>query len=336
MKQGFIFLLFCFVKQVISKNNTANFGELDYYEIAEIKDQRIEPENPSWAIPGVDLDLPAEDLAKDEERYFNLLKSFTATEKKPGGRTVVDDVLKFESNDRASFDAAKFDYIISKSPRSMVIFKDSDTVLVPSDEILEAGDEELESMTEFEYFELSVNEIKSVKSYLEQPLIPASSCLSLSQGSGTSGSISLSFSNGILIKNSGSFSQGVSNGGILSISAAFTLGYKLSKSYSGAHSCSVSKGDTVRLFYKVFTFSLSPMYRKIVYDTSSGNMSTGNVVKMEPRKFLAGIPPIYYCATSSNANLRCEIPGLQFESANGDQFTSFVTSGDQTTIESTL
>lgn len=332
-RDAFLFSILFFCSILVSSTSLQYYG----FDGAEIYGVNLETEELSdqnsfqSEFPGINLNLSPEELALDEQRYFSTIKSFSLNKDKSGDKKtkmVGGEFIKFESSDRSSFSPEKFEYVISKSPKSIVIFRDTNTILVPSEEIIEADENELELITNYEYLEMNLDELRNVHSTLESPLIPASACLSLSPGNGTSGSVSLSFSNGIYIRKYGSGTISQSPAPEVAYSIALSRSVKIAESFSGSHSCSVSGGNSVRLFYKVFTFSASPMYRKVIYNSVNGNISTGKLVKMQTRKYLAGIPPIYYCVTSAKNDLMCGVPGIQFEDDNGDQITSHTVSNE--------
>ncbi|CAH2351999.1 hypothetical protein CLIB1423_05S03334 [[Candida] railenensis] len=328
MNRNTILVLCLFFFNSIVSSASVQYAGLNGAEMNGVDSETEELSDQSdiqFVLPGINLSLSSEELVIDEQRYFTAINSFSITKDNSGVKkmkTVGEGFIKFESSVRSTFSPEKFEYVISKSPKSIVLFKDSNTILVPSEEIIEADDNELESITSYEYLELNLDELKNVHATLESPLIPASSCLSLSPRNGTSGSVSLSFSNGVYIRKYGSGTASQSFVPAVAYSMALSRSVKIAESFSGTHSCSVSGGNSVRLFYKVFTFSGSPMYRKVTYDSVNGEISTGKLVKMQTRKYLAGIPPIYYCVTSANTDLMCGVPGIQFEDDNGDQITS--------------
>lgn len=277
-----------------------------------------------FTVQGINIDLPPQELAIAEIEYYST--SFQSNQNLP-------KVVKYESYNRTAFTVEKMKYIINKNPRSIVIFHDSNTILVPDDDILNTTENQKNEEI-FNFIEVSMEDIQSNSSViLETAMIPATGCLSFTPNSKVgSGFVSISYTAGINLKQkSGTNFFGLQT--LLSITYAINKSVFKAASYSGTHRCNTEKGKSVRLFYRIFTFETSPRYRGIVFDTIRERLLGGNWLNMETKKFLfGGHAPLYYCGTSDHMDLRCNTPGLAFIDSNGNEIEYLIDNDRSQTI----
>jgi hypothetical protein len=270
-----------------------------------------------WAVRPINLDLSPEALLIDEQRYKTAITPNITHQ-----ANMASHVLRYESAKRVSFDVAKFDYVVSKNPRSVIIFKDTATMIVPTDDILDADEETLEDTTGFAYIEVSKKDIlASQTTMLESPLIPASPCLYFN--SKATGSVAISYSAGISI---GQSIGANANAKAMSLSVALSVGssVSVSSSFSGGYLCLTLEGNTVRLVYRVHSLQANLTYRRLIYDANENQITEGAWMTLN-RKFLFENAPKFYCLTSNVSDLQCDKPGVEYVDSNGNVIEGFLT-----------
>lgn len=270
-----------------------------------------------WAVRPINLDLSPEALTMDEQRYKTAITPNITHQ-----ANAASHILRYESAKRASFDGVKFNYVVSKNPRSVIIFKDTATMIVPTDDILDAEEETLEDTTGFDYIEVSKKDIlASQTTTLESPLIPASPCLYFN-GKAT-GSVAISYSAGVSIGQSIGFNA---NAKAMSLSVALSVGssVSVSSSFSGGYLCLTLEGNTVRLMYRVHGLQAKITYRSLAYDVNENQITDGTWMTLN-RKFLLENAPRFYCLTSNVADLQCDKTGVEYFDGKGNVIEGFLT-----------
>lgn len=278
-----------------------------------------------YSFSAINLDLPDIGLNWDESLNHTSI-TYSNLEFNVYVENSMPDVVKYESSTRELFNWKKLNHIVKNNPKSIVYFKDSRTLLVPNDDILDMSDEEIKTYLNegnpITYLELDYGSLKSHSTTLEPVLIPATSCLFLNDEKG-SGSLSIAYLGGTVIRNIAGANANYKSG-ILGLT--YLTGYKAgaSASFSGTYSCNTSKGKAVRLFYRVFTMDVKPKYKNIVYDGLKNIMVDGQWSEMERRKYLVDLAPQYYCATEDKLDLQCFKPGIEFIDRNGNIIESYI------------
>lgn len=228
---------------------------------------------------------------------------------------------KYEVSRRAEFDGLKMEYAFKNGPNFVVTFKDTDTVLVPSESTMGSA-QKRDSL--HEYYEYSIGDRAKIHPQLEDILIPASPCISFPTGKG-SGSVGVGYLFGVNISPSGGLSGSISDG--LALSVALGANFALSASYSVKHSCSSSDGKAVRLFYQVGTVVVEPRRRSLVYDGLKSILFSDKWMEIGHQKYLTDTTPKYYCGTEDKIALMCGKAGVEFTDENGSVIRLFLGAG---------
>lgn len=275
-------------------------------------------------VPAINLDLLRTHRAELDAQYQTQVQHryFNATN--VPNIVVIDDdteipaeyrsggITKYEVSKREAFNEAKMKYVVEKNPKSVVFFKDSNTVLVPSDDILKSA----VAKTKMTYVELALVEIGN---YFEPNLIPASSCLEFPLGKG-SGSVGVKHTIGISITPKGGASVSLLLPMVIGTKFGFNVGF--SASFSSKYTCSTQNGKSLRLFYKINLLTVGGKKRNFVYDKLAGLLHKEDWMNLSHEKFITDNLPIYYCGSSDLMDLKCDTTGVEFSDDDRNTFQS--------------
>lgn len=255
--------------------------------------------------------LVSQQLGHDE---FSIEARVVYLEDPPISQVDMSSIWKYEVSKRDSFNYQKMKYINEKNPKSVTIFKDTNTIMVPGDEILKGEN----GGSTFEYVEI---DLADTRSQFSPELIPATGCLTFPSGKG-SGSISVSYSVGVSLKPSGGVSASLAMP--LAIDYSLGLSVSYSASYSTSYSCSTDDGKAVRLFYKVSIVETVGRKRSFIYDAIKRNLYRENWMNIDREKYLTDHAPMYFCGTEDKIELICNAPGIEHTNENGDTIKSII------------
>lgn len=269
-------------------------------------------------IRGVNLDFSGKRLQLDEMRYISEKENMVEVMLDLGiklGNDFKGKFMKYEISNREDFDSKKMEYILSKSSKSVVLFKDTNTVLVPSEDIVK-GNQQQDNVTFVE-----VDLLDCGDPIYESVLIPASPCLKFPLGG--SGSVSVGYSVGVLIQPQGTASIEFLMS-MIALLYEMAIGASLSASFSGTYLCNAVNGADVRLFYRIATIEVEPKERHFFYDRYRKHLYKGEWMNSKLQKFVTDLSPLYYCATSDKLDLMCDRPGIEYVDENGDHLRSYI------------
>lgn len=271
----------------------------------------------------INLDLDVLQLKREEERYIEDINekivylsndnlAATTYDSSNGG---LSSVTKYESTGWDYFDSMKMNYFLGRKPNSIIGFKESRTVLIP--EVRQVENEEAQILNKDGKYYFEEYDFRGLVKYNPEPvLFPATACLKFNCN-GKQGSISLAYNIGILISPYAKLQVGISLPSLpnnITIALNYALQYKITKAttYSGTHTCSNKNGQSVRLFYKIGTALVELSKRKVIYDKLDGSFEFDNWTRLGSLKYLADTPPIYYCITDDEMDLRCDEPDVDY------------------------
>ncbi|KAK6457907.1 uncharacterized protein RJT20DRAFT_125789 [Scheffersomyces xylosifermentans] len=220
--------------------------------------------------------------------------------------------------------------VLQEHPKAVVIFKDTNTILVPDNtDILKNSPEELQQRLakgdKFKYVEINLHPGKLKNLPI---LIPASSCLKFPTGRGA-GSLSLSYKVDIEMNVNGegglSYVNSASDPNMtLKVAIKYTINLKVTKkaSFSGTHTCSTVNGKATRLFYSPGTYEVAANSREYIFDSLKDTMFKDEWNTLQPINYLTESAPIYYCGTEDKMDLKCGSPAVEYTDDNGDDIKS--------------
>lgn len=219
-------------------------------------------------------------------------------------------VTQFMVSNRTSFGKPQLDYLLEHEPRSIVLFRDTNTVLIPHRSFLDMLLAEVALYVQeggtMAYEEVDVSESKPLPA--ASGLIPATPCLQ-QRGSQGLGLLSFGYSVAVEYAHFGDLGVGASVG-TLNFTWAFGLTQRVklaqTVSFLGQHTCDVQGSQTVRLFYSPGTVEVRPRTRQIRHALLSRVILEDDWRDGERVRFLTEAVPFYYCATDLKMDLRCE------------------------------
>ncbi|CUM62854.1 uncharacterized protein PRCAT00000412001 [Priceomyces carsonii] len=279
-------------------------------ELTNMVNNDVRPTSEILPLDNIILELQSNDYSI---KLISEITSLAASEKVVNLDQPQFSFAKFEVPRRDSLTFEQLEYVIKKNPRSMILFKDTRTVLVPDDPDLFKENEanlrtKYSQSNNITYSEYDVSE--KVVVHFENDLIPASSCLGFSSNTG-SGSVSISYLVGLGLTDAGSgevdYTYSTVNDTLTSV-LSYSLGIQASKSvsFSGTYACNTEKGKDVRLFYRPGTLDCEPKKRVFFIDKLKKVIIKEEWENMGHFKLLTDTNPIYYCATEDKMDLRCD------------------------------
>lgn len=231
-------------------------------------------------------------------------------------RLDVGNLTQYVILQRHKLTAEKLEYVVKHEPQSVVLFRDTNTVLVPHRDILDMTKEQVRAFVNkrhlLTYEEVDISNCLGVE--MSQMLIPATGCLK--RGSETispslrSGQDLLAFRYSISIEygGQGDLSFGAF-AGLFNFSVALSVTKRLKAartvSFAGVHTCDLVNSLLVRLFYSPGTVELRPRTRRMRYRLFDRAIDEDDWVAAEKIKLLVESVPQYYCATDRFMDLKC-------------------------------
>lgn len=233
------------------------------------------------------------------------------------GLNVENSIKKYDLSKRSSFNEGMMRHIVESNPKSVVRFRDKNTILVPDDNILEGKES-----TTMVYHELDFSkEHGSLQSKYEEDIIPISSCVEVPEkGSGSvgvgyqlTGSLEREYEGRIMF----SYMR-------VAIENEFDFQLGTQKGFSGYHECNVQLGLAARVFCRLATAEVNASQRSLFYNTEKKELQKSNWKQLKAQKFLVDAIPIVYCRTGEKADLNCESTAIEYIEPSGtSNWTSF-------------
>lgn len=241
----------------------------------------------------------------------------------------INDLTQYVILQRHLFTAETLKHVVQHEPQSVVLFRDTNTVLIPHRDVLDMTKEQARALVgegqPITYEEVDINDCLGVE--MSGMLIPATGCLKRGSGSSNPGQGLLAFRYSISIEYSG---QGdLSFGafaGLFNFSAALSVTKRLkvarTVSFAGVHTCDMMNSLLVRLFYRPGTVEMRPRTRRIRYRLFDRAIEEDDWVVMLRIKLLVESVPQYYCATDRFMDLRCHETTSEYHDADGNMYNS--------------
>lgn len=222
---------------------------------------------------------------------------------------------------RDTFDESQLRYLVTNDPQSFVLFRDTDTVLVPHQDILNMLPERIKTFLDegnhIEYEEVNIANYLDVQ--ISKMMIPATACLSQQSTSGD-GQLSFRYSISIEYGRHGDLNFGAL-GGLLNFTLAFSITKRIkvarTVSFSGIHSCDLKESQSVRLFYSPGTIQVTPRTRRIRYTLLNNMIEQDDWKEVKRVTLMTERVPMYFCAADSVMDLRCHESVSEYHDDDG-------------------
>ncbi|ODV82270.1 uncharacterized protein CANTADRAFT_9458 [Suhomyces tanzawaensis NRRL Y-17324] len=242
-----------------------------------------------------------------------------------------ETVYQYTLSKREDLSPDKMNYVLKKSPKATIYFKDTKTILVPDEQdFIDADKVSLKSWLtkgKYKFYECGID--GETKYGYEELLLPASPCLSfLGSKDLASGSVGIGYLVNLDLTSVREGNVGSTMTRLLvhhytNINLLTTKSSK-STSFSGSHKCSTSENEAVRLFYKPSTVEFELKRRPIIYNRLKSSFIRNDWLKLEKMKLLTSNPPIFYCGYEDSFDLQCDKPANWFGSINGNLYNSTI------------
>ena len=220
-----------------------------------------------------------------------------------------NSLKKYFLNKQSLLNEEMMHHIVESTPKSIVHFRDTKTMLVPDDDILEGKEN-----TTMVYHELDFsNNYASIQSTYEEYMTPISSCVEVPEmGSGSvgvgyelTGSLEREYEGRIMFSY---MRVGIEN--------EFDFQLEVEKGFSGYHECNVQLGETARLFCRLAKAEVNARERSIFYNKKKKKLERSNWKQLKAQKFLVDAVPIIYCRTGDKTDLGCESTAIEYIEPN--------------------
>ncbi|EER30758.1 conserved hypothetical protein [Candida tropicalis MYA-3404] len=247
----------------------------------------------------------------------------------------VTDIDHYSISNRSLVTPFVLQILFWKNPKTIISFNDTNTTIVPSDEILVTPDDEIHRIRNLKFVEISY-----IKRTLHTTLVPLTPCVSRktitnnqklnSSLAAESSPVGVAITHRTSIYSRLSLGLGFSLGEAILINAAtigFTLGYKLTAKITKQRmidttiGCYSDKADlSTRVFGYIPMLEVTPQIRKIIYDRKKVIVDHA-WENLKPRRIMIDSPIRTMCDIGTREDLDCDANNGEVIDKNGNCLT---------------
>lgn len=236
------------------------------------------------------------------------------------GKYEIDKCSKF-------YDNAKYmKYIVAHQPRSVILCRDTGTVIVPSILALGTTSSHVNDLSTLQYQEIQVDVVESIHS---QKLYPASSCLEFVNGEGA-GSVEIEYCTSWDVSREFDPVFRLPYNPFVNASFAISIGFTMNRvfgqkvRFTGSHKCFAANGTGVRLFFEPDIVRVNGNWREATWWRNKNRWVKQRWVTSNDLYYVVGdLLPKFYCVSSDKGDLKCNEPtrGIEHQPVPGEEPT---------------